>query len=163
MTLPVEHIEENQKLEGSGYADLFRIVLRSGAEIYLKNNDSMDWNGNTYEGTAIKLTGVANHADEQVARPNLQVLNPGKIFNPIIRDGDLDRATVIRYRIRRSNGTVIDTTLAKAQVMSWTIMRVVSLDEPFVSFELRDQLDGPNFTVPARQFIPPEFPLVSLR
>lgn len=164
MAIPVEHIEENQKLvDGAGYADLFKIAMRSGVSVFLKSDDDLTWNGDAYEGTAIKLSGVSQHADEKNSRPSLQILNPGNIFNPLIRDGELDRATVTRYRIRRSAGTVIDTTPATAQVHSWTVMRVASLENPFITLELRDHLDGHNFIVPARQFIPPEFPLVSLR
>ncbi|WP_419902135.1 hypothetical protein [Kiloniella sp.] len=156
---PAEHKEENQKLAADSYVDLFQIVLRSGSRVYLKNNNDRDWQGNTYEGTSIKLSEVRRSSDEEQSRPTLSIANPKGIYSPLIRDGDLDRATLIRYRVLSKNLT---NNLAVFERNSWTFWRPTLITGEVATFELRQPLDGYNFTTPARTFSPPEFPAVSL-
>jgi hypothetical protein len=45
----------------------------------------------------------------------------------------------------------------------WKIGRVVQfISGHSITVELRSMSDAPNFQIPGRQFLPPEFPLVSL-
>jgi lambda family phage minor tail protein L len=157
--LPQEHIEENLELEGDAYVDLYQIVLQNGTRLYLKADDEATWQGNNYEGTGIIMTAPTQKTGGEVSRPTLSLANPEGIFTPIIADGDLDRATVLKYKVLRKH---IDTDQAIYQSQTWIIWRTVALTNQTVQFELRNQLDGQNFTVPARVFIPPNFPWVSL-
>ena len=160
MTLPASHIEENFKLEADAYVDLYKVILRSGSSIYLKDNDDTTWQGNTYEGIAIRLKGVSQHADEEVSRPTLTIANPDGVWNAAIRSGNLTKATLIQYRLLRAH---LDADTNIYQMRTWMLWRPVSSDNEVAVFELRTQTDGQNAITHARMFIPPEFPLVNIR
>jgi phage-related protein len=162
MTYPIpdEHVSENQNVEGKAYVTLFRVTLRSGSRLLLKSNNDVTWQGDLYEGIGIQMTGVGSYADDRVSRPNLQVQNPKGIFKPLVRDGELNRATITRLKVLKRD-IESDTNVFQAQ--SWQVSRISSMDNIYITLELRGLTDGQNFTVPARRYIPPEFPLVSLR
>ena len=159
MSIPVEHKQDGHELVGDGVVELFKIRLTSGTLIHIKNDDTLTWQGDTYEGIALQLTGVAHNSDEERSRPNLTVANPEGMFSTMIRDGNLDGAIVTRFRVLREH-VLNDNNISQQQ--SWALTRVVSLNREKISVELRDQMDGQFFLTPARMFIPPEFPQVSL-
>lgn len=159
MTIPVSHIQEGQKLVADGRVTLYRIVLLSNETIYLKSENSVTWQGNLYEGLAISITGGERNVTGQSNRPTMTIVNPDGIFSPLVAQGLLDRATVTRYRVLHQH-LLADLPLAQRQ--SWVVNRVASLNSQQVGLELRDLTDGPQFLVPAGQFIPPTYPLVSL-
>lgn len=159
--VPEEHLEENLKLSAEAYVDLFHIQLRNGSNLYLKNGgDSVDWNGHTWEALPISFNGYEVKSDGQVSRPKLQVVNPDGVFSKIVLDGDLDKAFFYRYRVLRSD---IDNNRAVYQMLMWLIWQCVEINKNYISFELRNPLDGNNFYIPARQYIAPEFPTVTFR
>jgi phage-related protein len=162
MSLPDSHIAENLKLEAEGYVDLFQLLLHNGARLYLKAGNSVTWQGNTYEGTGIQITNVASYSSEQVSRPTLNLFNPNGVFSPYIRDGEMDKATCIRYRVLVNN---VEADVATYSINSWTVWRPLEVNavQGKASFELRDQMDGFNYISPARMFISPDFKTVSLR
>lgn len=160
MSLPATHLVENQKLTADAYVDLFLIQMKSGGKAYLSPNGDVTWQGNDYEGIAIQVGGVGDSTDEEVNRPELQLANPKGLFSTLIRDGELDRATLIRYRLLRSH---LEADVAIYQSRTWTIWKPKSVVHRVAIFELRTPSDGYNFITPARMFIPPEFPMVSLR
>lgn len=159
-TVPSTHLEDSKKLEGDAYIDLFEIELsdKSG-KIYLKNNNSVNWQGNTYEGTAIKLDGVSQHSGDENSRPKLSVWNPNGVFSSLVDKGVLDNALIYRIRLLKKD-LIEDTPIYRSQ--QWRVSRVMSLTKHNILLELRNQLDGQFFQVPGRMFIPPEFPQVSL-
>lgn len=160
MNLPEEHKEENLKLSADPYVDLYHIQLRSGANFYIKEGDPVHWNGNDWESLPISLTGVSVSTDEKVSRPKLQVVNPEGVFSRIILDGDLDKAFLYRFRVLRRD---IDADRPVYQAQMWLIWMCTSITKNYVEFELRNPMDGNNFYVPARQYIPPEFPAVTFK
>lgn len=160
MTLPHSHIVDANTLEGAdGIVELFEIALIPSGNIYVKANDTVTWQGNTYEGIAIKLTGVSGSSDDEKSRPGLQVANPEGIFTPFIRTGKMEKAMITRVRVLRSD-VLANNNIAQRE--SWYVSRTVSLNRMSASFELREAMDGQFFILPARQFLPPEFPAVKL-
>ena len=158
--VPVEHMEDAQKLEADAYIDLFQIVLSDRtSKLYLKMNHDVTWQGNTYEGTGIKIDGVATYASEEVSRPKLSIFNPEGVYSALVDDGLLDGAKVIRYRVLKED---VDNDRPIYRAQQWKISRVSDLRVGAIVFELRDLMDGQTFMVPYRMFIPPDFPTVSI-
>jgi lambda family phage minor tail protein L len=158
-TAPPTHLVDAQKLEADGYVDLWEIMLIGGSVIRLKANDPVTYRSNVYEAFAIQISGESQNSDTEVSRPKLNIINPDGAFSPAIHRGDLNRATVVRKRVLRTD------LLANTNVFqqnSWTISRVVSLNKHAASFEMRGVGDMQRFVVPIRMFVPPDFPLVSL-
>lgn len=158
---PVSHLEEAQKLTADGLVDLYTISLKNDPVIFrFKNDDTLSWQGNTYEGMACRSSGDTRSSDGEESRPTLQVMNPLGIFNRAAIEGKLDLATVIRRRVLRQH--VLDNVNIYEQRM-WYIGRIRELiSGQSITFELRNMTEGANFQIPCRMFIPPEFPLVSL-
>lgn len=159
--VPTAHMEDAQKLDADAYIELFQIVLSDGInKLYLKMDHDVTWQGNDYEGTGIKLDGVASHASEEVSRPNLTLFNPEGVYSSLIDDGLLDGARVIRYRVLKDD---VENDRPIYRVQQWKISRISGVKRGVITTELRDLVDGQTFMVPYRMFIPPEFPTVSIQ
>ncbi len=158
--VPKEHLEDALLLDADAYIDLFQIVLSDQAtQIYLKMNSGVTWQGQDYEGTGCKIENVGSYADDQTARPQLTVFNPEGIYSYLVDQGLLEGGKVVRYRVLKTH---IDNDLPIYRRQQWRISRVASLRKGLIVLELRDMLDGQVFMTPARMFIPPDFPTVSL-
>lgn len=162
LEIPDEHFADALKLEeAEGYVDLFKITLNDNVtHIRLKLNDTVNWQGDVYEGTGIKIDGVAKYSDDQTSRPSLSIFNPDNIFSAPASKGFLEGSLVTRYRVLRSH---LDSDMAIFRSQRWFVRRISSLRTPVLTLELRDLMDGHQFMVPGRMFIPPDFPSVSLR
>lgn len=162
MTLPIpeEHKEENLKLSADAYVDLYHIQLKSGANFYLKNGDPVEWGGNTWESMPISITGYEMSSGEQVSRPKLQMVNPEGVFSKAILDGDLNKAWLYRYRVLRRD---LEADRGIYQLIMWVIWMPTNVNKNYVVFELRNPLDGNNFYIPSRQYLPPDFPTVTFK
>ena len=162
LEIPDEHFADAFKLEAAaGYVDLFKIVLNDGlTSLYLKLNNDGPWQGNTYEGTGIKIDGVGKYSDDETSRPSLMIFNPSGIFSYPVNQGRLEGGSVMRYRVMREHFEG-DVNVYRSQ--RWVIRRVASLKVGMLTLELRDLMDGQQFMVPGRMFIPPDFPSVSLQ
>jgi len=157
---PEEHIVDSKKLDADAYVDLFQITLNDkSTSVYLKDNNDVTWQGNLYEGTGIKIEGVATYSDDQTSRPTLSLYNPAGVYSSLVDKGLLDNATIVRTRVLKQH---IDNDQPISRSQQWRVSRVASLRSNFISLELRDMLDGQFFLTPGRMFIPPEFPQVSL-
>lgn len=161
LEIPDTHFADAFKLEAaSGYVDLFKLVLNDGVTtLHLKLNNDGTWQGNDYEGTGIKLDGVSKYADDQTSRPSLIIFNPNGIFSYLVNQGVLEGATVTRYRVIRSDFEG-DINVFRSQ--RWVVRRVASLKVGMLTLELRDLMDGQQFLVPGRMFMPPDFPSVGI-
>lgn len=159
--IPVEHFEDALELDADGYVSLFEIHL-SGSDtvLYLKQSKTRTWQGNTYEGTGIKIEGVGKYADDTVSRPKLTVFNPNGVFSSLVDQGYIDSATVVRYQVLAKH---VETDQAIYRRNQWKVSRIIGIKVPFIMLELRTLTDGQIFLTPARMFIPPEFPAVSLQ
>ena len=159
--VPIEHIQDSKKLTADAYVDLFEIALNDNSTIiYMKSNEDKTWQGNTYEGTGIKISGIASHSDDQTARPNLFIANPDGVYSYLIDQGLLDNATITRIRLLKTH---LDSDSPISTRKKWRVSRITSLRSQSLTLQLRDMLDGQFFLTPGRMFIPPEFPQVSLQ
>lgn len=160
VSFPADHIADSKKLDADAYIELFQIILPdNNGSLYLKINQSADWQGNTYEGTGIEITGVGNYADDQVSRPQLNLFNPEGVFSSLVNDGILENATVVRLRVLKDH---FDQDLPVYRRQQWKVSRIAGVQKNLITLELRTVLDGPNFQSPSRMFIPPDFPMVNL-
>lgn len=168
MTVPVEHIVDAGKLEGDAYTHLYEIQLYPSGSMYLCPEREITWQGHTYELWGMKLVGVATNTDEQTARPKLSLANftydsEGEpirgVFSALNAQNAIEGATVIRRKLLKTNA---DNNVNIKQEMRWRVSRIASERPDVVVLELRNSLDGPRFTMPARKFNPPEFAQVKL-
>lgn len=161
MSTPVSHIAESQKLTADALVDLYQITLKDSPTVFrFKNDNTVTWRGNEYEGMACKLSGDSRTADGEESRASLQILNPLGIFNLPAMAGDLDLAVMIRKRVLRQH---IDSNTNIFEQRMWYVGRVRELiSGQSITLELRNMTEGANFQIPVRMYIPPEFPLVSL-
>jgi phage-related protein len=158
---PESHIEDSKKLDADAYIELFEITLSDKTStIYLKANNDVTWQGNTYEGTGVKLDGVASYSDDETSRPKLTVYNPEGIYSSLINNGLLDNAKITRIRVLKQH---IDSDSPISRRQQWRVSRVANLRKNMIGLELRDMMDGQFFMSPGRMYIPPEFPQVSLQ
>jgi phage-related protein len=158
--VPQSHIDDAHSPVAAGIVELFHVILNDGSNLYLKPNNTVTWCGNTYEGIGIQISGVMSGSDAtNISRPSLVVANALGAFSSFVVQGKLNRAQVMRYR-------VLDTDIATNNFIfvrqSWKVWRVMSMNKTSITMELRSQLDLPALTVPARQFLPPDFPSVTL-
>lgn len=122
-------------------------------------NKEVDWQGNTYESTAIKIDGVGRYADDEVARPKLSLFNPEGVYSSLVDQGLLDAATVVRYRVLKYD---VDNDRPVYRRQQWKVSRIATISSNAIVLELRDLMDGQIFSVPGRMFIPPDFPTVGI-
>jgi phage-related protein len=156
-----EHIADATQLTAETVVDLFEIHLLEGqGVIYCWNGFNRTWQGNLYEGIGCQLSKENMTTDDQQNRPEWAVHNPDGVFTPFVLDGYLEGATFIRKRVLGPN-FMQDLNIFDQRV--WEIIRVANIADQMIQIELRDPSDGPNYLLPARMFIPPDFPAVNLR
>lgn len=172
--IPEEHKVENLKLNAEAYVDLFHIAMRNGVDLFIKNGDSVVWNYDpeiqqdiTWQSFPITFSGYEVKSDGQMSRPTLQVVNPAGVWSPLVVQKDetygfrpLEKAILYRYRVLRRD---IDANRPIYQRMRWIIWNCTSITKDYMVFECRNPMDGNNFYIPARQFMPPEFPIVDIK
>lgn len=160
MSVPASHLSEAQKLEAEGEVHLFEITMLSGEILRIKNNNTTEWQGNTYEGMPLEMDGLKSGASEEKSRPVLRVMNPDGIFKPFVAQGILEKATVVRRTVLTNH---LAANNATHRARTWIISRVSSVTDQNLAVELRSPLDGPNAIVPRRTYSPPTFPVVTVR
>lgn len=157
---PQTHIEDAQKLEADGIVDLFVITYSDKvSKTYLKDNNTVTWQGNTYEGTGVKLTGVGEFSDEESSRPKFTMFNGNGVFTFPISQGYLEGGTITRIRVLKEH---LDNDINISTQKTWKIARVASVTPDIIGLELRGLFDGPFSQIPRRMYIPPEFRFVNL-
>lgn len=157
--VPMPQVVEALNPTGDPYIDLFEFHLNPTGVVYLKNGHPVTWQGHLYEGSVVKLTGITRGVENRDSRPKVELVNPGKLYTPFILAGMLNKARVVRKKILRKH---LEKNAKIFQQRQWFVSRVAKVSGAQIYLELRDLSDGPNFIVPARQFLPPEFPVVSL-
>lgn len=166
--MSLEQRADALKLEADAYVDLYEIRLYPEGVMYLCATQSVHWQGNFYEYWGVQLTGVGNNSDEETSRPKFSVANfaynvEGEpirgVFSALNAQAKIEGGTVIRRRVLKTH---LDNDEDIKTEMRWRVARIASLRADVITLELRNFLDGPRFTIPARKFMPPEFPQVSL-
>lgn len=157
--VPEQVLEDAHKLEADGIVELFKLELVPSGVVYLKADDSVEWQGNLYEGWGIQMGGVSNTSDEEAARPQLVLANPDGIISALVGDNQLIGSLVTRYRVLREDLLANRNRFTRQM---FKIYRTVTLNKTLAVFECRNLLDAPLSMIPARMYMPPDFPYVSL-
>ena len=71
----------------------------------------------------------------------------------------LTRAVCTRYLVLYDD-LINDRPIYQKRM--WIIWYPRTLNKQYIQFELRNPMDGVNFDVPARVYMPPEFPFVDI-
>jgi phage-related protein len=161
MSAPTSHVTEGEKLTADALVDLYQMSLVDDVTVFrFKNNNTVSWQGNTYEGMACQISGDRRSADIEESRATLQIMNPVGVFNLPAMNGDLDLAVLTRKRILREH---LEDDINIFQQRMWYVGQVKELiSGQSITLELRNMSEGPNFQIPVRMYTPPEFPLVTL-
>lgn len=159
MSVHEQILVDAHKLEADGIVELFRFALIPSGEVNLKANNTVTWRGKTYEGWGIALGGVANSSDEEATRPQLVLANPEGIITALVLENQLTGALITRFRVLKDD---LDNNRNRFVRHIFKIYRTVSITKEMAVFECRNILDSPFSRIPARVYIPPDFPSVSL-
>lgn len=158
-----DHIRESMQLDQMAYIELFVIEMKPrGAPsqfLYLTAMNQRTWQGKTWESVPVVLVGYGQNSSGEQNRPKLSVVNPNGVFTKYVHQGWTDNAIVTRFRVLRSH---MEANINSYVKHVWRVSKPLAVGQGAASFELRGALDGQNFLIPARAFMPPDFPHVSL-
>lgn len=158
-----KHVDESMKLTPEGYRHLYAIRMRPPGEseilFTLTSEKTAVWQGRTWEDWATHLSGYKQDSTGEVSRPTFSLGNPNAAFSRFVHEGFLDSAEIVRYRVLRSH---LEGNVNSFQKHTWRVAKITALNSKVVVCELRGAMDGHNFSLPPRAFLPPEFPMVSL-
>lgn len=159
--IPIEHIQDGQKLVADGEIDLFELTPKGGGTVYFKNDNEATWQGHLYEGLPVSFTGVKKTATGGALAPKLTIgdntvdLSP---FKPLIFDGWLDNADIRHVHL------LLDSLLLDRPIFEERFYRVKRVEEyqrMWISMQLATASDFLGSTLPRRQYHPPAFPSVT--
>lgn len=158
---PAEHVAEAQKLTADALVDLYELTLNDGLTfLRFKDGPSVTWQTKTYESVACRITGLGQNADGSKTRPLLTVMNPEGVWNSFIHAGLCEGALVTRRQVLRQ---YLEGNIGISDPSFWYIGRVKEMvKNAGVTFELRSLSDGPDVKIPARVYLPPDFPFVTI-
>jgi lambda family phage minor tail protein L len=160
---PASHVEEAQKLTADALVDLFEITpvgTSSPTVVRFRDGPQVTWQANVYESMAVRLMGYQVSADGGKSRPTLTIANPAGLFNSFVFAGYLDGAQVVRRRVLRQH---LETNVNLSDPNFWYVARIKEVVAgQGITMELRSLSDGPDLVIPARKFMSPEFPFVTL-
>lgn len=168
MPVPAPHVEEGLKLTADAEVDLWEIALMNipdGGSAVVRFRDgpmgyTTTWANKTFDHMAVQVTGLSRSSEDEKNRPTLRLMNPIGIFNAPAFNGQFDGAVIQRFTVLRQH---LEANIPISNNEMWFIGRVKELvSGQSISFELRALSDGPDQLIPARMFIPPEFPFVTL-
>lgn len=161
-TSDIKHQEEATRLTPEPYVELFKFTpdyLQPNVFIAFTNHPTITWQGVTYENFPHQFSGYNIQSTGEQSRPKLQVANPNGLFSSLIVNGTLRQAQVLRYLVLRDDLLADENRYLRNK---WLLAKTVNLTKDSVSFELRSVLDGVRYTLPARQYISPDFPVTSM-
>ena len=158
---PSQHVAEAQKLTADALVDLYEITLNDGTtNLRFTNGKAVTWQTKTYEALACRLTGLQHSADGAKSRPLLTVMNPEGVWNSFVHQGLLESASVVRRQVLRQ---YLESNVGVSDNNFWYVSRVKELiRNQGITFELRALTDGPDVKIPARKYLPPAFPFVTI-
>lgn len=158
-TDPTEHLAEARKLNPDPYVELFEIKIQQDLYVRCTSHPTINWKDQLWENYPLTFSGYNVQSTGEQSRPKLQIANPNALFSSFVAKNQLQKATVTRYMVFR------DDLVADRRVYirnKWQISRVASLTKDSITFELRSILDGVRYTLPARQYMPPDFPSTTM-
>lgn len=168
MAIPASHVDEGLKLTADGEVVFFEIALKNipdGGVAVIRFRDgpmgsTTQWNGKTWDHLACQLTGQQRSSEDEKSRPRLRLINPVGVFNQPAFSGQFDGSVIQKFTVLRRH---VESNLTIANNEIFFIGRVVELIAgQSISFELRALSDVPDQKVPARVYMYPEYPTVTL-
>lgn len=161
--VPVEHIADSHKLIADGRVTLFELTPSGGGgTVRFKPDNTVTWRGNVYTGLPIAVTGEKKSSDSGLSMPKMVIGQPDidlSLFKPLIYDGYLDNAVIIRYTVLLEH--VIANLLIR-EVSTFRVKRVEEYSRSRVSLQLATISDSLGFQMPYRSYLPPDFPSVQM-
>jgi phage-related protein len=118
--------------------------------------------GVTYTGFPLSLEGEKRSADGGLSMPKLTVGQPNvdlSIFKPMIYDGWLDNAVIVRQIVLLANLTA---NVNVKETRTYRVKRVEQYSRSQVTLQLATLSDSLGFRMPYRQYLPPAFPTVKI-
>ena len=161
MTIPASHAIEAQKLVADAEIDLFRLTPTDGSgTLYFTSDSNITWLGQLYTGIPMQFGGEKLSSDTGTEQPKLVIGQNGAdltAFKPLIYDGGLDGAVIVRLR------GLLGDFLAGNNVVDTKVFRVKRLDSygrSRIEMTLSSNSEALDFTIPQRQYIAPDFQAV---
>jgi phage-related protein len=163
MILPIEHIEDSQKLSADAEIELFELTpAGGGATMRFKNDNTVTWLGNEYVGLPLEFSGETHSAENGMSQPQLTIGQPDinlSMFKGLIHDGLIDGArvdkhTVLLHNLINNINIKVTRTYKVKRPDSYGVTSIILVLSTF-------SVAGPS-TMPFRQFLPPAFPFVTL-
>jgi phage-related protein len=162
-TIPSEHIVDSHKLIADGRVDLYELTPAGGAGVLrFKPDNDVTWRTNLYTGVPMQISGDKNTADSGLSNPTLQIGQNNvdlSMFKPLINDGTLDNATVVRLTLLLDD--VINNRLIR-QIRTYRVKRVMGYSRSNIQLQLATYSDSLGFSMPFRTYAPPAFPSVQM-
>lgn len=161
--IPAEHIADSHELVAEGRVDLFSLTPSGGTGVLnFKPDNTVTWLGVEYAGLPLQLSGEKKSSDIGYSMPKLTIGQPDidlSIFKPMIYDGWLDNAVIVRQTVLTDN--LINNVNIK-EVRVYRVKRVEQYSRTQIVMQLATLSDSLGFQMPYRQYLPPAFPSVKL-
>ena len=160
---PSSHVTDALSLVADARLDFFILTPSVGTgTIFFRPDNDITWMGNDYLGLPLSFTGEKDSVEGGGASPRLQIGSPNIDLSPFkshIRDGSLDNAVIERRT------ALLADVLANNNIYSRRVYRVATVENysrSSISLLLARFSGARRTTIPFRQFLPPDFPFVSL-
>lgn len=161
-TIPSSQITDAHKLTADAEIDLFELTPSTGTgQIYFKSDDTITWQGNVYNGVPLTFSGDAKSTQGSSSQPRLVIGQENvdlSAFKPLIFDGTIDGATILRSRILLDD--LVNNRLIRA-VYYYRVRRIESYSRTSINLQLATWSGSMGFSMPFRQYLPPAYPAVS--
>lgn len=163
VTIPTEHIADSHKLLADGIVELFELTPSGGTgTIRFKPDNDVSYMGNLYSGVPCVLSGEKRTAEAGISMPKLQIGQANidlSLFKPLIVDGYLDNAVILRHRVLLDN--LINNRPIR-ETNSYRVKRIEQYSRTIITLQLATLSDSLGFQMPYRRYMPPAFPSVKM-
>lgn len=161
-SIPLSHVEDSQSLLADGEVYLYQLYPVSGGTVYFKNDDTVEWQDETYEGLPVAISGEKQSADTSTPTPRM-VIGQDNVdllpFKGLVHDGYLEGGRIVRFKVLLND--IIEDNNVKSST-TFRIQRVESYSRTKISLILATHSGAVNQTFPHRQYVPPSFPWVKI-
>lgn len=160
-TIPDDHKSQSLKLNPEEFLELYELTFLNGTVLRTVSGPSVQWSYNTsslltWDSHLFKISGEGRNSGEKRVRPSLSIGNPEALFHVPVAQGKLDGAILNRYKVQPS---ALDANPPQFEKTTWYIAQVTGIKDT-INVELRSLSDRQESTLPARQYLKPEFPSV---
>ena len=161
MSIPTANVQEAQKLSADAEIDLYQLTPLDGSGvIYFKADAPLTWIGQLYVGLPLTVSGEQDSSDQPTEQPKMVIGQPNidlSVFKPLIYDGGLDGAVILRLRGLLGN---FMAGLNLVETKTFRVKRVDGYSRSRIELTLAPSSDALDFTLPNRTYIPPDFPAI---